>query len=288
MISDLWNTFPRLIEQRIHGLLEGAFPNRSKAFRLYKLCQNEELWRGGFEAFSKCLEEFFAQPLSSRRKSGIDFLLERPMSHWVYSEFNLNFRTAEISEESLLGVASWSHHLVRVHKKTTSPATSLDVFIQALRYITNPPFLGKAENINFDDFCSAWKRSVQKVFGNRYDTELNGILLELKQIDEDLKRTDQKVQKSLEVEPILHLTQTELEWICDIQRAVFLNRSAPKFPLARGPQKQPLQELERVVRLYEIIRVSKSEELLKHRANVHATLLDRCERLFEQVKKQSA
>ena len=59
MISELWNRFPRLLENNINGLLEGARPTRMKAFHLYKTCKSDGLWKESFEEFSTHLEEFF-------------------------------------------------------------------------------------------------------------------------------------------------------------------------------------------------------------------------------------
>jgi len=279
MITELWNAFPRLLVQRINGLLEEAEPNSIKAFHLYKTCQTENLWLGTFEKFSSQLRDFFALPKHERKKSALDRLMERPMGMDVFGEFHLTFRTALVSNKSLLDIASWAHHLVRVGYKTNSVVISEDVFTKTLNYITNPPHFEKDHDIEFEDFCEAWKKTVYRVFGKKYDSELNAILRELRWLNSQTREVDQEAKEN-GFFPTIYLTQTEIDWTTAVHKAAFEYEAIPKFPLSRGPQKQRLIELQRAINLYRIVQTASHPELLKHRENIRATILERCASLL--------
>lgn len=281
MIKELWNAFPRLLVQKINALLDEAEPNAFKAFQLYKTCQSENLWQDTFEKFEKQLASFFSLPRRERRKSHLDAFLERPVDSDVYQNFHLTFRTAVVNNKNLLDIASWAHHLIRVRYKTNSVVISEDVLTKTLNYITHPPhFEDKDENIEFEDFCRAWKKIVYKLFGKKHDSELNAILQELHRLN--LQLQSEKAPEAEGFFPLIYLTQTEIDWTVAVRKAAFERLSIPKFPLSRGPQKQLLIELERANQLYRIVQTSRLPELLKHRDNIRLTILDRCDRLLSQ------
>ena len=72
----------------------------------------------------------------------------------------------------------------------------------------------------------------------------------------------------------------KIEWITSVHTAVLTEQPIPEFPLARGPQKPRLIDLERTISLYQIIQKTKSPEFIRHRDNVRATILDRCDHLL--------
>jgi hypothetical protein len=279
MITELWNAFPRMLVERINGLLDEAEPSAMKAFHLYKTCQTEKLWTGTFEKFSNHLRDFFALPKNERKKSFFDACLERPMGSDIYADFHLTFRTALVNNKSLIDLASWAHHLVRVGYKTNSVIISEDVFTKTLNYITNPPHFEKDHDIEFEDFCEAWKKIVYKVFGKKYDSELNAILRELRWLNAQIREADKEAKEKGFV-PTIYLTQTEIDWTTAVHRAAFASAPIPKFPLSRGPQKQRLIELQRAINLYRIVQTAQHPDLVKHRENIRATILERCESLL--------
>lgn len=284
MIKELWHSFPRLLEQKINALLEEAEPTPAKAFQLYKTCQNENLWKDTFEKFSDHLEVFFSLPRSERRKSELDQFLDRPINMVLYEEFHLNFRTGLVNGHSVLTLVSWAHNLMRLGHRTDCAVISMDVLSRTLNYITHPPFFEKAENIEFEDFCAAWKKTVFKMFGKKYDAELEHILSELRWLNTQLKIEEKAEQKNGFI-PTIYLTQTEIDWTTAVQQAVVGYLEIPRFPLSRGPQKQRLVDLERTISLYRIVQTTKLPELLEHRENIRATILDRCERLLRECAR---
>lgn len=284
MIRELWNAFPHLLVKKINGLLDTAEPNPAKAFQLYKTCQNENLWQETFDLFSRRLNDFFNLPRGERRKSDFDRYLNAPMSHSLYEQFQLTFRSACVDQGALLNIASWAHHLMRVRRKTESVVISADVMTQTLRYLTNPPLFEKDENIDFDDFCLAWKKTVFKIFGRKHDHELNDILQELQRINTQLAQEDLKEEQGLFV-PSIYLTQTEIDWTLAVQKAVIENSLIPKFPLKRGAEKPRLKDLERTISLYRIVQTTRLPELIEQRNNIRATILDLCERLLRERAK---
>jgi hypothetical protein len=275
MIRELWNSFPRLLVQRINALLDEAEPSPAKAFQLYKTCQSENLWTDTFEKFQKHLNDFFLLPKTERRKSKMDQYLNTPMDAATFEEFHLNFRNALVDNRSVLNLANWAHHLMRVGHKTNSVVISEDVLGKTLHYITNPPLFEKAQQIDFEDFCEAWKKIVFKLFGKSHDSEFQKILSELQLLHTQLKN-EERTERAAGLLPTIYLTQTEIDWTQAVQQAVEENLEMPKYPLSRGPQKPRLIELYRAVQLYKIVQTTKLPEFIKHRDSIKATILDRC------------
>lgn len=281
MIAEMWDTFPRQLVRNINALLEAAEPNAAKAYQLYKACQREDLWTDSFEEFSKRLEAFYARPKAQRRKSDFDVFLDRPMHKTMFGDFHLNFRTARIDSRAIHSLASWASNLIRVGAKTTSLVISLDVMTKTLRAITNPPPFEKAEDIEFEDFCSAWRKTVFNLFGRAHDSELTGLLTELRRLHLQIQDAEKMaIEKSLT--PTIYLTQTEIDWTLAVRKSAVDGDPAPKFPLSRGPQKQRLIELERACLLYNLVHTTRWPELQKHRERIRATILDRCDGLIRE------
>lgn len=281
MIAELWDSFPRLLEQNIDALMDEAEPNPAKAFQLYKACQREDLWRGSFDDFSKALGVYYSKPRTQRRKSDFDAFLDRPMDRAVHETFHLNFRNATVRPGAVHGLATWAHNLIRVGYKTTSSVMSVDVLKKTLLRLTNPAPADKAEDLRFDDFCEAWKKTVFGLFGRRHDGELNGILNELRWLNTQIAETESAVTEK-KFYPTIYLTQTEIDWTLAVREAAFHYLPAPKFPLSRGPRKQRLMDLERAASLYNIVQTTRLPELMKHRDRIRATILDRCDGLIRE------
>ncbi|WP_295902029.1 hypothetical protein [uncultured Bdellovibrio sp.] len=281
MIKELWHSFPRVLEQKINGLLDVAEPNQAKAFQLYKACQRDGLWHESFEKFSDRIASYFSTPKLERRKSDLDQILDRPIDSVLYADFHLNFHNALVDNRSVLNIVSWAHNLMRVSIKTNSVVISLDVLTRTLHYITNPPLFEKAQDITFEDFCDAWKKIVFRLFGKVHDAEFTRIMNELQWLNTQLQESEKSpVDNSFF--PTIYLTQTEIDWVNDVQLAVSAHLPAPKFPLSKGPQKQRLIDLERALRLYKIVQTSKLPDFVQHRENIRATILDRCEKLLQE------
>lgn len=280
MIKEMWSSFPRLIEQNINGLLDTAEPNNTKAFMLYKACKSDDVWSGSFEKFSERISDFFARPRTQRKKSQLDALLDRPMHSSLYKDFHLNFRTAYVSEQSVYDIASWAYNLIRVSKKAKFGFASIDVLNKTLLSITNPSPYDKAEEIEFEDFCAAWKKVVFKIFGANYEPEFESVIKELEWLNDQLTLEETREQRQTPALPTISLTQTEIDWARDVRMAVLRDDLAPKFPLSRGPEKQFLIDLERVMLLYNKARTTNVAEVLSQRDRIRATLLERCEKVL--------
>lgn len=276
MNKDLWRLFPRLIEERINGLLNHAVPNRMKSFQIYKTCQNEGLFRETFAQFNTYLRHFFTLSPTERNKGRFDSYLDRPMHKSIYEMFDLDFRSAEIEKEDVHKVANWAHNMMRINCQITGCLISSEVLDQTIDYITHPPVFEKARDIEFEDFCSAWKRVVFQLFGRRYDSEVSRVLNEL----HILNMEQIQHEKNLPPLPLITLTQTEIDWTLAVQKAAMERGLMPSYPLMRGPQKPALIQLERVVQLYNIMMVTTKPEIVAQQANIIATLLYRCEELL--------
>lgn len=279
--------FPRLIERNINGLLDVAEPTALRKLQIFRALRSNGLFAGDIQRFSLSVDEFFSRPRSERRKSQFDVYLDRPMDHQVFSLFQLDFRVAVVPDQTLRDLASWAFNLIRVNKKTSNPLMGLDVILAALKRVTNPSRLEKARDIEFKDFCAAWKRAVFTLFGSDQDQEFNSLLQELSWLDQESKRAEREAIETALV-PGIYLTQTEIDWTIAVHRAASENAEAPKFPLSRGPEKQALKDLERVALLYNSARVSNLPEIVKNRDRILATVLDRCEALLGRERAEGA
>jgi hypothetical protein len=286
MINELWGSFPRLLEQNINGLLDTAEPNPTKAFQLYKSCKNEGLWGENFDQFSRVLREFYTKPRGSRRKSAFDQYLDRPLPSDVFLEFHLNFRTAVVDDRAVTDLASWAHNLMRVSKKSLSAVMSLDVMTRTLRTIVTPGPLDKAENVEFIDFCAAWKKTVGRLFGSSEVKELDLLVVELQEIN-SAHRDLEEISGLIRL-PLLQMTPVELDWIKMVRLAALANAKIPRVPESTTLRKHSLRGLDRVIQLYELVLVTQLPELLKHRESTRLTLIDRCNGLISEAEPQAA
>lgn len=284
MIKELWNSFPHLLEEKINALLDEAEPSPERAFQLYKSCQRENAWTGTFEKFSEHLHGFFSLSKNERRKGAFDAFLERPLSAYAFTGFELDFRSAEVNPTSVLNLTSWAHHLMRVGHKTNSIVISEEVLGKTLHKIIHPTFFEKSKDIKFTDFCAVWKHVVFKLFGKKHDTEFAKILSELQWMYAQHEMTQGQSHHPSFV-PTIYLTQTEIDWTTSVKNATANDFEIPKFPLSRGPQKQRLIDLERTISLYKIVQKSRISEFTKHRENIKATILEHCESLLRQCAR---
>lgn len=253
-------------------------PSPTKSFQLYKACQNEDLWSGNFEDFRRKIEDYFAKPRSQRKKAMLDHQFDRPLPRNIFETFHLNFRTAVVNEEAVRNLVSWAHNLIRVGYKTSSAVISRDVLGQTMDRVIHPLPMEKSENIDFEDFCGAWQKTVFRLFGKKHDAELEAIVKELRFLNQQLQEAERHArERSI---PTIYLTQTEIDWTLAVRKAALEYQPIPKFPLSRGPQKQRLMELERAGSLYNIVQTTRLPELLKHRENIRTTILDRCDGLL--------
>lgn len=284
--NNQWMMFPAHLEQKINSLLYEAEPKNSKAFQLYKVCKNEDLWRNSFELFCVHLSDFFSLPHSARSKSYFDNFLDRPMNRNIYDLFDLNFRTAKIDFEKIQAIADWANNCISVNCKIESVVASKDVISKTIGYLTDPPEFEKDKDIEFDDFCRAWKLTVFKLFGRKYDSEFEIILNEIRWLRAKTdKLASSRTEQTEQVTPVkksIYLTQTEIDWTTDVMKAVKQNKEAPEFPLSRGPQKQLLIDLQKSCILYDMVLKTNRPEILKYRQEVCRRILLLSEKLLNE------
>ena len=277
-MQDMWKLFPRLIEEKINSLLDEAEPNRMKCFHLFKTCQNDQLWNKSYEDFREQLLNFFSLPKNERSKSRFDFALNRPMHKSIFEMFQLDFRNSVVSESSLMAVSNWTHHMLRINTRIASPVISLEVMKKTFHSIVNPGPFDKAQDIEFDDFCSAWRKMCFALFGHRHESDLTHILKELKRLEQE----QQLLENSQQFLPRIYLTQTEIDWTQSVLAAAQETAKLPKYPLARGPQKDALMDIEKVAQLYSFVLESEKPEFIQYRHRVRDTLVFRCEDLLKK------
>lgn len=287
MVDVLWKSFPKLLEENVNGLLDEAQPTALKAFQLYKSCEREGLWNESLENFSRHLENFYSRPREIRHKSDFDIVLSSPMPHHLYERFHLDFRTAAVNEDSLLGLASWAHNIIRVAKKTTAAFASLDVMTKTMKALVQVAPFARADRIEFEDFTTAWQKTVFRNCGTKDHSEFSNVLNELHWLHAENKKSD---QRAIEIanRPVLLLSAVEIDWIQVVQKAALLQLDVPAAALQQGFSKSALKELERVVTLYSVSQSSRLPEIIANRAKIRATLLDRCETLLAGTQHKLA
>ncbi len=286
MAQDLWNSFPRLLEEKINTLLDEAEPNKTKAFHLYKACSSDGAWNGSFNEFQIHLYDFFNIHKNNRRKSHIDKLLERPISSAVFEQFELTFKTADISLRKIINLANWSYNLIRINKKIDTAYISTDVFTKSIQKITQPNHLEKDNNIEFSDFSDAWRRICFQLFGRKYDNEVNSLIQELSILYHRAKSEEENLLKnSTKLFPKIYLTQTEIDWLKEILECIDKKIIPPDYPLSRGTDKIRLQELQRTLQLHRIILSNAHQSLSCYSNQVIATLKMQCQQLLVECAK---
>lgn len=280
MMEEAWSMFPRNMEQKINSLLDQAEPNTLKSFQLYKTCKSENLWRNSFELFQIHLSDYYSQAKQNRAKSYFDQFLDRPLSRAIFDEFELNFRTAKIEQTNLHEIAEWAHVLLKKNIVSNCMVISVDIIMKTLQYITAPPPYEKTSDIEFEDFCIAWKKTVFSLFGKEYDQEFQKILTELRWINRQLKESAQSNHQGI-ISNKIYLTQTEIDWIISVQSSAFNEESISHFPLSRGPDKERLINLQRTIVLFNMILSSEKASLIVHKDNVKHTILHHCSNLLK-------
>ncbi len=281
MIQETWKSFPRQIVQKINGLLDDAEPNPVKAFQLYKMCQFENLWQESFENFSDHLSDFFKVAKAERSKSDFDRYLDRPMDFVSYEKFHLTFHSAAINSSSLRDIASWAHHMLRLHFKSDLAIFSVEALYETVYELTHPSFAEKDHDIEFEDFCVSWQQAGFKLYGKRYENFQIQILSDLRKLH---KEQTSSFERKNQIRSGIYLTQTEIIWLESVEKAAARSEKLPRYPLSKGPEKDPLIEILRCTALYEIAFSSDLQSLMGHRDAIQATVLNRCRWLLENRK----
>lgn len=284
MLQETWNAFPRQIVQRINGLLDQAQPNRLKAFHIYKMCKEENLWDKSFSEFSFLLEGFYHTHPAERSKSQIDQFLNRPMDWRSFESVNLTFHTAEIHLTEVRDVASWAHHMLRLHYERTSPIASIDTLGKAIYDLTHPSYGDKDQNIDFEDFCNAWKEAADKLFGKKFEVEHQQVLAELRQLNH-VQETQALELPRRSVLDRIYLTQTEINWVERSLEAVVKGLSMPRYPLSKGPTKNELIDLLKWLTLWEISKTVKATAIQDKVEKLRYRLQQECEYLLATCRR---
>lgn len=281
MSENSWAFFPAVLVRKINQLLHSATPNPQKAFQLYKMCQRENLYSGGFETFTVHLKGYFLQNFHERAKSHLDSFLNRPLDRHLYDHFSLTFRTGVVSAGKAMDISHWSSRMIRENLKTDSTVVSTEVLARAVDLVTHPPAHEKEHSIEFEDFCIAWKKIVFTLFGHAFDSDVQKILQELRRLNRALK-SNRESELQPAFRPSIYLTQTEIDWTENIQQRLLSSQRLPDFPLSRGPQKDKLIELEKAARLYNIMQRTNLPALTQHRDDLKATILTHCQWLLTE------
>lgn len=284
MLQETWNTFPRQIVQKINGLLDQAQPNSLKAFHIYKMCKNENLWDKSYSEFSFLLEGFFHTHPAERSKSQMDQFLNRPMDWRSFESIHLTFRTAAINPSEIRDIASWAHHMLRLHYEKTSPVASVDTLSKTIFDLTHPSLGEKDQNIDFEDFCESWKNAADKLYGKKYEAEHQLVLSELRNISQVLEvRTLESLQRNLLNR--IYLTQTEIDWVEKSREAVVARRKMPRYPLSKGPEKSRLVDLLKWLTLWEISKGAEAPAVQAKVEKLRTYIQNECDELLATCRR---
>ena len=283
MLQETWNSFPRQIVQKINGLLDQAQPTSLKAFHIYKMCKREELWTKSFSEFSFNLENFYHTHPAERSKSQMDQFLNRPMDWRSFESVKLTFRTADIGLTEVRDIASWAHHMLRLHYQKSSEISSVETLSRTIHDLTHPGLNEKDHDIDFEDFCEAWKEAADKLYGKKFEAEHQQVLFELRQLNKTLETRVVEFRRQL-LEKI-YLTQTEITWVERSLSALKNGADMPKYPLSKGPTKPRLVDLLKWMTLWQISKGSKLPAVQEKVFRIQNHILNECENLLETCRR---
>lgn len=281
MLQETWNTFSSQIVQKINGLLDQAQPTSMKAFHIYKMCQAENLWDKSYSEFSFLLEGFYQTHPAERSKSQMDQFLNRPMDWRSFESINLTFRTAEINPNEIRDIASWAHHMLRLHYEKTSPISSVDTLSKTIFDLTHPQLGEKDQNIDFEDFCDAWKAAVDKLYGKQYEAEHQSVLSDLRNLNRMLETQVLELPRLNRI----YLTQTEITWVERSLEAVVERRKMPRYPLTKGPEKSRLVDLLKWLTLWEISKDAKAQAVQDKVEKLRIYIQKECDDLLATCRR---
>lgn len=284
MLQETWNTFPRQIVQRINGLLDQAQPSSLKAFHIYKMCKTENLWDKSYSEFSFLLEGFYHTHPAERSKSQVDQFLNRPMDWRSYESLKLTFHTAEVHLTEVRDIAGWAHHMLRLHYEKTSEVSSIETLSRTIFSLTHPNHSEKEQDIDFEDFCEAWKEAVDKLYGKKFEAEHEMILSELRSLNHVQETQALDLPRRSLVERI-YLTQTEITWVERSLEAVVKGLAMPKYPLSKGPTKNELSDLLKWLTLWEISKTVNAQAFADKIEKLRASIERECVYLLETCRR---
>lgn len=284
MLQEAWNTFPRQIVQKINALLDQAQPTSMKAFHIYKMCQNENLWDKSFSEFQFLLEGFYQTHPVERSKSQIDQFLNRPMDFSSFETIHLTFRTADINQNEIRDIAGWAHHMLRLHYQKSSPVSSVETLSKTIFDLTHPDLAGKDQDIDFEDFCEAWKAAADKLFGKKFESEHQSIISELRNLNHAVETRAANLPSRNLLERI-YLTQTEIDWVRQSLEAVATGLDMPRYPLSKGPSKARLVDLLKWLTLWEVTKSVKAAAVQEKSEKLRSYIQSECEDLLATCRR---
>lgn len=259
-------------------------PTSIKSFHIYKMCKSENLWDKSYSEFSYLLECFYQTPPHERSKSQVDHFLNRPMNFHDYESMTLTFRTANVGLTEIRDIASWAHHMLRLHYEKTSDVTSIETLSQTIYGLTHPGFSGKEHSIDFEDFCEAWKDTVDKLYGKKFETEHKLIISELRHLNiVQERRAIESHQRN--VLNRIYLTQTEITWVERALSAVTKGLTMPRYPLSKGPTKNRLIDLLKWTTLWEISKDVKAVAVQAKVIKLRDHIEQECEELLARCRR---
>ncbi|AZZ36280.1 hypothetical protein CIK05_05575 [Bdellovibrio sp. qaytius] len=284
MLKETWNTFPRQMVQKINGLLDQAQPNSLKAFHIYKMCKNENLWDKSYSEFSYLLSNFYQTHPAERSKSQMDQFLNQPMDWRSFESVKLTFRTADIGSSEIRDIASWAHHMLRLHYDKAPQFTSIDTLSKAIFDLTHPEFNEKDQDIDFEDFCDAWKSAADKLYGKKFEAEHELVLSELRNLNHLIETHALEIARRHLLNRI-YLTQTEINWVEKSREAVMAGTAMPRYPLSRGPDKSQLVDLLKWLTLWEVSRSSKAAAVQDKVEKLRIYIQNECDFLLATCRR---
>lgn len=284
MLKEVWSSFPQQIVQKINGLLDQAQPNSLKAYQIFKMCQSEALWDKSYSEFSFLLETFYQVPRGERTKSQMDQFLNRPMDFSCFESVHLGFRTAEIGQSEIRDIASWAHNMLRLHYEKTSSVATVECLSKTIFELTHPGFDEKDQDIDFEDFCLAWTKTVGSLYGQQFATEHQAMLTELRQLDRALKARVAQLPRPAILDRI-YLTQTEIDWVQRSLQAVTAGAGVPRYPLSKGPSKIQLIDLLKWLMLWDVAKSAQAPALQDKAEKLRRYIQGECDWLLENCRR---
>lgn len=246
-------------------LLKEAPPNRDKTHRLAKTIQQEALsGNPAIESIRDQVVAYYATPFSRRDAIHFHKVFGFKPYPWLQNQFCLNFANAEMSDTQINRLSSKFRFFLAKMIQPPEDLLQPPVLHLTLFKITHPRCDQKNSGLDLRDFRNMWERVAHKKWGERFQSFF-------KWFDEDLDEKPvfnwpcpQNPMGSIDCHSgsDLGLTQTDLDWMKDLLKALHYNRTLPKYPLSQGPTKRSTRQLEKVTRAFNVHRATEKASLL--------------------------
>lgn len=240
-------------------LLKEAIPNRDKIYRLAKTLQKEfSSCPPIIESLQEQIKAYYAAPFSRRDSNCFLKAFGRKPYPWLQNQFCLNFSNAEISDTQLVKLSNTLRFLFAKMIHPPEDLLQIPILHLTLYRLTHPRSHEKTSGLDLHDLRPIWRQEAQRKWGTRFQFFFSWLDEDLDEEPDFKWPIPQNPMGSIDCHlgSDLGLTQTDLDWMKDLLKALYNNTDLPKYPLSQGPTKRSTRQLEKVARAFNVHRAT--------------------------------